>query len=390
MYKIFGKMRSDKRGFTIVELMVVLALMGLVAVLIGQLFSSIWKKYRMVEQLYIIQSEVQAVMGAFQADASTGSLATATNVDMFYEDQEALNTDKTFISCPELGTFEEKDDDSLYFPERAKTTSEAMANKIYTYLFVYNDYFYVLNGGTDTAYRFKFTDEAKINIKYEVSVDAFKKNDNNEEGDTRSDGSGHKYLPGGITITVESAPGYDFHYELHTSFSLKNTLDDGDELNMNNDRLYALTNEYIAGYTNGELPNYPNVTDITGGKGVYVGESDKTYSYLQNPATVIKYISLYDFNYGAPTGGNGGMNVGAGCGISFLMAGNSVGEGVKNTLRSFRDDVLKGNALGDMIIDRYYNSWSPAIIEMSSESPVLKKLLTYAVEGTAYLIEMVK
>ena len=390
MYKIFGKMRSDKHGFTIVELMVVLALMGLVAALIGQLFSSIWKKYRMVEQLYIIQSEVQAIMSAFQADAGSGSLATATNVDLFYEDQEALKTDKTFTSCAELGTFQENDDGSLFFPKRAENTSEAMDNKVYTYLFVYNDYFYVLNGGTDTAYRFKFTDEAKISIKYEVSVDAFKKNDNNEEGDTRSDGSGHKYLPGGITVTVESAPEYDFHYELHTSFSLKNTLDDKDELNMNNGRIYGLTNEYVAGYTNGELPNFPNVTDTTGGKGIYVGESGKTYPYLQEAATVIKYISLYDFNYSAPTGGNGSMNVGAGCGISFLMVGSSVGEGVKNTLRSFRDNVLRDNALGEIIIDKYYNLWSPVIIEMANESPALKKVLIYAVESIAYLMEMVK
>lgn len=383
MFKIFGKMKSDKRGFTLVELMIVLALMGLVGMLIGQLMGSIWKKYRLVEERYIVQSEVQAIMGAFQADASTGSLATATNVDLFYADPELVKTNKSFAACPELGTFRENDDGSLFFPSRAEDTTE----KIYTYLFVYNDYFYVLNGGTDTAYRFKFSDEAKVNINYEVSVDAFEKDENNVEKETSTEP--HNYLPRGVTITVKNAPDAGFNYVLHTSFSLKNTEDTNSELNMNNKTTYALTNSYVAGYTKGELPNFPNVTDTTGGKGVYVGESGSTYPYLQEAASIIKYISLYNYNFGSPTGSSGEMNVGTDCSISFLMAGNRIGEGVKSTLRSFRDGVLRDNSLGEMIIEKYY-SWSPAIIEKTNESPALKKALTYAVEGTAYLIEMAK
>lgn len=388
MFRAIDKIKSDKRGFTVVELMVTVVIMALVAGLICQLMGSIWKKYRMVENLYIIQSEVQAVVRAFQADASTGSLATATNVDMFYEDLDALEANKSFASCKELGTFQENADGSLYFPKRAETTDEALANKTYTYLFVYKNYFYVLNGGSDTAYRFKFTDEAKINIKYEVAVDAFQKIDN-VEGPTRSDGSGHTYLPSGITVTVESAPEYDFHYELHTSFSLKNTMDSGkNQLNMNNSSVYALTSEHVAGYTNGVLPNFPNVTNSNNLDNPYVAELGKSYSHLQDAATVIKYISLYNFNYGSPTGNDGGMTVGTNCGVSFLMAGSQIGEGVKNTLRSFRDNVLRGNALGEIIIDKYYNSWSPAIIEITSKNDTVRKVLTEAVVGTAYLIEM--
>lgn len=387
MYKAFRKIKNDKHGFTISELIVTVAVMSLCAALLCQLMGSVWKKYRMVEQLFIIQTEVQAIVRAFQADASTGSLATATNVDLYYEDLDALKQTKTFVSCPQLGTFTENADGSLYFPERDKNTDEANAQKIYTYLFVYNDYFYVLNGNRSTAYRYRYTDEAKVKINYEVSVDAFHKDDNNQESSTRSDGSGHVYLPGGVTVTVESAPDYDFHYELHTSFSLKNTLDGGDEINMNNSRVTALSNAYVAGYTNGKLSNYPNVTKSN--EEGYVGESGVTYSYLDKEATVIKYISLYDFNYGAPANQNGSMSVGSGCGISILMMGNNIGEGVKTTLRGFRDNVLKGNAVGEMIIDQYYNNWSPAIIEISNKSPLAKKMLTNAIIGTAYLIETV-
>ena len=387
MYKAFRKIKNDKYGFTISELIVTLAVMSLCAALLCQLMGSVWKKYRMVEQLFIIQTEVQAIVRAFQADASTGSLATATNVDLFYEDLEALKQTKTFVSCPQLGTFTENADGSLYFPERDSNTDEANAQKIYTYLFVYNDYFYVLNGNRSTAYRFKYTDEAKVKINYEVSVDAFYKDANNKESPTRSDGSDHVYLPGGVTVTVESAPEYDFHYELHTSFSLKNTLDGGDEINMNNPRVYALSNAHVAGYTKGELSNYPNVSKAN--EEGYVGEAGVTYNDLQKEATVIKYISLYDFNYGAPINQDGSMSIGSGCGISFLMMGNNIGEGVKSTLRGFRDNVLKGNAVGDFIIDQYYNNWSPAIIEISNKSPLAKKMLTNAIIGTAYLIETV-
>ena len=193
MFKVIGKMKSDKRGFTLVELLVVLALMGLAAGLIGQLIGSIWSRYRMVEQLYIIQTEVQAIMSAFQADASTGSLATATNVDLLYSNPEETNTNKSFTACPELGTFTENPDDgSLTFSGRADG-----ADKTYTYLFVYNGYFYVLNGGQETARRFKFTDEAKVDINYEVSIDAFEKDTNNVEKETSTEP--HKYLPSGVT-----------------------------------------------------------------------------------------------------------------------------------------------------------------------------------------------
>lgn len=389
MFSFFAKAKKDKRGFTITELVITLAIMSLIAALLTQLMGSIWRKYRMVENLYIIQSEVQAIMRAFQADASTGSLATATNVDLFYEDLAALKTNKSFASCPQLGTFTENTDGSLYFPKRdTDNSSFDEANWIYTYLFVYNDYFYVLNGKQDTARRFKFTDEAKVNIKYEVSVDAFYKDSENHESATRSDGSDHVYLPGGVTITVESAPEYDFHYELHSSFSLKNTLDGNDEVNMNNRDAYGLTSANVAGYTKGNLANFPNVTNARGDN--YVGETGVTYSHLSDPATVIKYISIYNFNDGNFSGSDGGMGIGTGCGISILMAGNNIGEGVKTTLRGFRDDVLKGNKLGEMIIDQYYNNWSPAIIEITNESPVAKKVLTDIIVDTAYLIEMAK
>lgn len=390
MYRTFLRIKNDKHGFTISELLVTVVIMALCAALLCQLMGSIWKKYRMVENLYIVQTEVQAIMNAFQADASTGSLSTATNVDLFYEDLEALEENKTFVSCPQLGTFTENTTDgSLYFPTRDSASADFdEANWIYTYLFVYNDYFYVLNGKQDTAYRFKYTDEAMVNIKYEVSVDAFYKDDTNHESSTRSDGSDHLYLPGGVTITVESGPDYDFHYELHTSFSLKNTLTSNDEVNMNNRDSYGLTNAYVAGYTNGKLANFPNITNANGEK--YVAQSGVTYGHLQDEATVIKYISVYNFNDGNFTGNDGGMGVGAGCGISILMVGNNVGEGVKTTLRGFRDNVLKGNAFGEMIIDKYYNNWSPAIIDITSKSPVAKKVLTDIIVDTAYLIEMAK
>lgn len=390
MFKALHRIKDDNKGFTITELLVTVAIMALVAGLLCQLMGSIWIKYRMVENLYIIQTEVQAIARAFQTDSQRGSLATATNVDLFYEDPAAVETNKNFQSCSGLGTFTEDEAGNLTFNNKTDNT--------YNYLFVYKNYFYVLDYDSNIAHRFKYTDEAKINIKYEVSVDAFAKDVNNKEGSASYYGNGHRYLADGITITIESAPEYQFHYALNTSFSLKNAITGGNEVNMNNSADYALTNEHVAGYTHGILPasynngtpegQYPNISDQNGKN--YVAESGKTYLDLNKPANLIRYISVEKFNQSTPTGEDGGMSIGTGCGISILMMDNKLGEGVKTTLRGFRDNVLKGNAVGEMIIDKYYNSWSPVIIEISSKSPAAKKVLTDVIIGTAYVIEMAK
>ncbi len=402
-FKAIGKMKSDNRGFTLTELMITIVIMALVAGTIALVAGNIWKRYRLVENRYIVQTEVKAIADAFTADASNGSLATSTNVDLLYEDLGALKTNKQFTSCPELGTFTENEETHvLTFGKRAKSYIAQLENKVnnggvltadeklylngvkYTYLFVYDNHFYVLNGNKDTAYRFYYTDEVAVNINYSVSVDAFQQvldstSGKYVESDARSNNQPHKYI-NAVTVSIASDPSvYQFTYELLTSFSLKNI--SGENLvNMNNADGVKLTNQYIAGYTAGDISEYPS------GNKLVTGASDAT---LQRNATVIKYIALSEFNSSSATGNNGTANVGFNCSTTFLMMGSKVGEGVLNTLRDFRDNTLRGNALGELIIEKYY-AWSPDIIGFLSNHKIIRDIAAQAVKDTAYIIEMSK
>lgn len=71
------------------------------------------------------------------------------------------------------------------------------------------------------------------------------------------------------------------------------------------------------------------------------------------------------------------------------MAGTSMESAVVDTLRNFRDNTLKGTYLGDIIIDKYYNVWSPAIIKIGSKNETLKNIGREIVTDTAILIAMV-
>ncbi len=388
-FKAIGKMRSDRRGFTITELLITVAIMALVAALLALIMGPIWKKYRMVENLYIVQTEVKAIMDAYSADASQGSLATATNVDLLYEDQSSLDANKSFESCPELGTFtEDENSHALYFATRdTNNASFDASNYQYTYLFVYNGHMYVLNGKQHTAYRFCFTDEIEVNIKYSVSVDAFGKDDNGHESTHRLDDAtvtDHKYLNDGVTVTVESGPGYDFYYDLHTSFALKNAVGKN-YVNLNNSMGDYFSSPYCAGYTYGTDLKTNNDTESKPTDFEYSGV---TYGHLDDEANVIKYISLKNFSTGDVTGNSGSTGTNFGCSFSFLMVNSNVGEGVLNTLRSFRDNTLRGTAIGDRIIDVYYGV-SPEVVSFLSRHELFRNIAAEAVKGTAYVMELV-
>ncbi|MDO4847128.1 MAG: CFI-box-CTERM domain-containing protein [Clostridiaceae bacterium] len=390
-FKTIGKMRSDKRGFTITELLVTCAIMALIAALLALIMGPIWKKYRMVENLYIVQTEVKAIMNAYSADASQGSLATATNVDLMYEDSDYLIENKAFQSCPELGTFtEDENNHSLYFATRDSSNAAFDADCFqYTYLFVYDGHMYVLNGKQSTAYRFCFTDEIQVDIKYSVSVDAFGMDADGKESTHRLDNTevtDHKYLVDGVTVTVASAPIYDFYYDLDTSFALKNAMNtQNNYVNLNNIDGTHFTNQYCAGYIYG---TNLKTNEISGKEPDSFKKDGVTYSHLTDEATVIKYISIKNFNSGDISGASGSTGTNFNCSFSFLMVNSNVGEGVLNTLRSFRDNTLRGTAIGDRIIDVYYGV-SPEVISFLSRHELFRNIAAEAVKGTAYVMELV-
>lgn len=394
MFKLLNKTKHDRRGFTIVELLVTLTILLLVLGLTAQLWSSIYKRFDMVEKQFLLQSQIEYIVAQFQRDATKTSLSTATRVDLFYEDQDTLQTNKTLASCPELGTFTEDENGLLTF---TKATNQ------YTYYFTYNGYFYSLapkhtvndDGSVNiesnaVARKFcsQFDDPLKMDIKFSVGVDVFQwdTTQNKEaESPTNTDGTAkaHKYLDAGITVSIKSNREYlPAKYDINSSYSFDNMLSTSREINCNSDEGEYITSMYSAGWDLGtEAEGYPSSDKL---------QSDLAYPNLSKTANVIKFISYNDSLGGALDADTGTTETAFTCGTRWLMAGTDMEGAVVNTLREFRDNTLKGTYLGDIIIDKYYNEWSPAIIALGSRNDAFKRIGRELVTDTAVVIAMIK
>ena len=392
MFKLINKTKHDRRGFTIAELIVAIAIMALVMGLVAQLFGTIYKRYDMVEKQFKLQAQVEYIVAQFQEDATKTSLSTATKVDIFYEEPATVEANHILASCPELGTFTENADGTITFQ---KPTNQ------YTYYFTYKGYFYSLAPihlidednkvtikSNATAYKFyyQFDNPLKLDVKFSVGVDAFQwDTTENKEMENPTDASGnalkHKYLDSGISVSVKSNREYlPAKYDLNSSFSFDNMKTNGQLVNCNNDSGYYFTSEYTAGWDAGmDTEGYPSDRQ----------ESGKTYPNSKRSGNVIRFISYNDSIGGALDADTGDTETAFTCGTRWLMAGTDMESGVVKTLRDFRDNTLKGTYLGDIIIEKYYNEWSPAIIKIGSKNEKLKNIGRTVVTDTAIFIAMV-
>lgn len=393
MFKLINKTKHDRRGFTLAELIVAIAVMALVMGLVAQLFGTIYKRYDMVEKQFKLQAQVEYVVAQFQENATKTSLSTATKVDIFYEDPATVEANQILASCPELGTFTENADGTITFQ---KPTNQ------YTYYFTYKGYFYglapihlidednkVTIKSNNIAYKFyyQFDNPLKLDVKFSVGVDAFQwDTTENKEMENPTDASGnalkHKYLDSGISVAVKSNREYlPAKYDLNSSFSFDNMKTNGQLVNCNNESGYYFTSEYTAGWDSGtDTEGYPSNRQ----------ESGKTYPNSKRSGNVIRFISYNDSIGGALDADTGDTETAFTCGTRWLMAGTDMESGVVKTLRDFRDNTLKGTYLGDIIIDKYYNEWSPAIIKIGSRNETLKNIGRTVVTDMAILIAMTK
>lgn len=393
MFKLINKTKHDRRGFTLAELIVAIAVMALVMGLVAQLFGTIYKRYDMVEKQFKLQAQVEYIVAQFQEDATKTSLSTATKVDIFYEDPATVEANQILASCPELGTFTENADGTITFQ---KPTNQ------YTYYFTYKGYFYglapihlidednkVTIKSNNIAYKFyyQFDNPLKLDVKFSVGVDAFQwDTTENKEMENPTDALGnalkHKYLDSGISVAVKSNREYlPAKYDLNSSFSFDNMKTNGQLVNCNNESGYYFTSEYTAGWDSGtDTEGYPSNRQ----------ESGKTYPNSKRSGNVIRFISYNDSIGGALDADTGDTETAFTCGTRWLMAGTDMESGVVKTLRDFRDNTLKGTYLGDIIIDKYYNEWSPAIIKIGSRNETLKNIGRTVVTDMAIFIAMTK
>jgi prepilin-type N-terminal cleavage/methylation domain-containing protein len=427
MFRVIGKLKSDKRGFTLVELLVTMSVLLIALTLTAELLGIIWQNYRKVEYRWVVQTAVDYVAGCFQRDANLEALATADECDLYYEAMPTAGTDTntpfTLECAPELGTI-------VYNPENHTLTLDAQSlsdeqKEILTtekniYFISYDQHFYNIRydnlfssttSGTVTTYEYyeitknpiaqnlNLIDakEADVQISVDFSVSGNPLGyDSATHSESKPGVNGQaytKYLPAGVTATITGTiQDANLVYE-HNTTELVSTIDlqniDTNKGEGVNKQGGYLSSVYVAGWDKGD-----NIKYAPGYDGTPDAAADGAPSNPTLPANVIKYHSVntpkddmvvqvqddeFDINVTMSP-----------CLLRFASTGLENQKEVLKPIREFRDNVLKGNWLGDKIIDVYYNSVSPLAVKVMTDVPVLRAVMqevTVDLSSTLSLIE---
>lgn len=357
-----GRIKSQKHGFTLVELLITIALMSLVAVLAAQLSFTVHHRFAQLEARWKVQEAARRVMEVFEKHNE--ALSTATSAALYYVEPNSSNV---------IGA----DPDVL---EGYPATGDAN----YSYIFSkpidathpeLGDMIYVLDRGTgktpQSLTQRILGEEVPLNVRFSISTTPVAVGKGEEI--TREDGTttvpftygggGDEYLTNTINVTISTSEAYDSPYTLSTSFTMYNFLQN-QQVNYMNGMLCQSSNyAYIAGWTdeNAKCP-------------ISMAETNRT-QYATESANVLRYISAESF---LSTYQNDVADFdAAGAGLCFgvlAMEGSPIATEVKGALRDFRDNVLAETALGQKVIDKYYQEWSPALIAAAEAHPALWKV----------------
>ena len=355
--KLKNKLKS-KQGITLVELLVTIALMAMVTGLTIQLAHSFLQSYSIVQARWRTQNAAQQVMQFFRLQNE--SLSNSASISLFYTETEqpvADYEDPTDMQgVPSTGN-----DTYAYIYSQPASDPEL------------GDVIYVLERGEGKTpvnlTEYLIDEEVPLDIKFSVSVvpqEVFRGEAKTDaEGNTTvpySYGGGeHAYLPTTVDVTISTPESIGGNYTLTTSFTMNNM--------MQNQRVnyeggtpcrVAASGIGIAGWDDPDL-ECPVSTSL--------------YPYATKSANILRYVSAQSFLESQNTNG-ADLNVqGAGlCFSNLVMADSPIGWQVKGALRDFRDNVLAKTDLGNQIIDKYYNEWSPALIAAAEENPAVKTL----------------
>lgn len=394
------KLLFNKKGVTLAELIACIIVLALVVSAMAVVSHNVNQNFKNVERQWSIQQEIKYVMESLLRDSASGSLSTANTVDLFYENFEDMAANEggwmTLTSCSKQievakadGTVEIKNFGKFKELGDAEHTLQfEVGDPESIYFFNYNNLFYVLNRGQTQAVPFKLTEEIKFTTEFSIASRASAIDDRDPENPAKhyeneiNDLSGKKYIPNCLTVTIKSDEEYlPSKYSMTSSYSLKN-MREGQYINVTGN---YYTSSAVAGWsTDGINDGVYGAGADTNTQGAF-NEPGVSYAYKNKPANVVRYTSASAY-FGQVDAGGGTSNSQVSCGTRWLMMNQRFSEPVIDTLHGFRDNVLKGNVIGDFIIEKYYD-WSPAVIKIAEKNEFVEETLRWLVIHFAMMLE---
>lgn len=414
------KLVHNKKGFSLVELLICVAILALVVPLAGQVLFSFAGVNNNITDKWQVQTAVRLACNEF--NAAKDGLTNAYQVDVLYdpviENGVNLNDDGTItwlngVAAP--------------YVMDAEGTSIGMRSDPYTYIFsspTYRNYgsdseeylgelMYIREtGSTNTKLLLEAAGfgDVPVDISFSLASTEFVSSSN------------VRYTDGSIFIKFVSGKDDMYPYELQTAFAIVNNmrsinkkdLGEGENLVFEQEWLKpaqvgGTPMAYPCGWTNYDIngvsgSNYPTGMDVVNADNSITtrqyanfidnnGEVQEvlltnTFEYVDDEGnTSDKHIITREGNvlrYVSPTAQatqgdvaerKTGANI-ATCLTGWAMMGSSFEETVLTNLRAFRDNVLKGTTFGDWFIEQYYYVWSPFVVEnLEAIKPIIKAVL---------------
>lgn len=389
------KLIHNRKGISLVELIVTVAIVGLVIVLSGTVFSLFTNTHESAATRWQVQNAVRLASTKFETE--TDLIANSKMLDIFYDDtvangilyDEATNTftwkdGKAPYVVPNEGS---KDEDFSYI----FSTPAYDKNEPTRYL---GHFLYIKEFGQTTSKLFLENEgfgSVPVQVELSISTDELEL----ETGDP-------SYQSNGIKLVMKSGNEEITDFQVETVYVLENfsaskTINhDGGNLILKEEWVENnVAKAYPCGWSdatvnggNKEMHGYPKTNTN------YGTDNSKVYNFssaeLQNTGNVLRFLSPLSDMKVEDGDGQGTTSHKASCIQTWLFSdGTAASERVLDNFRNFRDNVLRGTEIGDWFIDFYYHDLSPFMIENTAfMRPVLKfvsKPLSYICDFIAEL-----
>ena len=329
---MFKFMLKHKKGFTLVELMLVVALMGFGVVALANLFQSALRTYNKTEERYIKQEAVKSVAESLQ---SYTNITIATKAEL-YADSSVVPT----VAGDDVSY-------SYIYVEKDDRNGDGV---------IEGYYLYVLEKGKAKKDAICINPEVPLYIEFNVYKDGDYDADPNQEKNQ----CGIKVKIAAVDSDFDYSTGdptddYIF-YDTVVSYHFPNMVRFNDQIRVN----YTISNKGVI-Y---DKANVYNESGRTGATATAVDTNAKvlrvTYDTSVTGEDVTVPISVSSF-----------------CFIATAGYGEATGE--VGILCQFRDQCLKTNPLGRMFVKAYYTI-SPPIADFIAESEPLKAAVRVALK----------
>ena len=388
MFKLVYK---NKKGFSLIELIVTIVIVGLVLAIVGTVFGMFANTHEKAASRWQIQNAVRLASTKFETE--TDLISNSKMLDIFYDETVANG----ILYDESTNTFQWKDGRYPYVIPMEGAKDDDFSYIYSTPAYDKNDptrylgyFLYIKNFGETSSTLFLDNEgfgDIPVQVEFSIATDAL----DLETGDP-------SYQSNGVKLLMKSGNEDITTYEVETVYVLEN-FSSAKVINHDNNQLIlregwvegGVAKAYPCGWSdatvnsgNKEQHGYPKMATT-------YGTNNQVYNFtnaqIQQKGNVLRFLSPLSDMKVEDGEGQGTTSHKASCIQTWLFSdGTEASERVLDNFRNFRDNVLRGTEIGDWFIDFYYNDLSPFMIENTA---FLRPVLKFVSKPLSYICDFI-